>query len=388
MPNYILSILIISKNRYEYLEGCLNSLKAFPSTEVEIVVSDNSDNPEVFDRTLKTKFSDMPNITYSHTHDTLSMTKNSERAVDLSSGEYCCFIGDDDSVSLELLDVVRSLKELSLPGCVCDVASYYWPDCVFIGKKRPTLSYFRKTPKVKMLNGDDVLSDVLSFGIQDIKYLLRSYHAVVSRKVLNQVKQACDCYYPALSPDMANAVACTLLVKQYPYINQPYIISGYSYKSSSGMGLRNAHTGSLKGRAGLDPDVEDKWTPGIPKIWLGYTVWAEAGVKALEASGRSDLVRKVNLSAMFAKTWLRYPEQRKMVMEFQKSISDKLNLAFECGRFMLQWCASSLINKFKKRVVIEDSISLEVATEIVNKENKKVRSIVLSELRVDKPFAN
>lgn len=368
MANYILSILIISKNRYEYLEGCINSLRMFPKEEVEIVISDNSDNPEQFQHLLKGKFSDMPNLVYSHTFDALSMTKNSERAVELSNGEYCCFIGDDDSVSLGMIEVVRELKQLSLPGCVCDVASYYWPDCVFAGKKRPPLSYYKKEPRVKLIHSKNVISDVLSYGIQDIKYLVRTYHAVVSRAVLNQVKQKCGCYYPALSPDMANAVACTLLVDKYPYINQPLIISGYSYKSSSGMGLRNAHTGSLKGPSWLDPDVEEKWTPEIPKLWLGYTVWAEAGVKALQASGREDLIKMVNYNAMFAKTWLRYPDQRKMVLSFLPTLRDKIALAFECVRFMTKWCYNTLKKSHLQKKEVHHNISLEEAVEIVNKE--------------------
>lgn len=380
MSDYILSILIISKNRYEYLEGCINSLRVFPANEVEIVVSDNSDHPEAFQNVLKEKFSDMPNLKYSYIAEPLSVTKHSERAVKLSTGRYCCFIGDDDSVSRGMLDVVKQLEAHNLPGCVCDVATYYWPDCVFVGNKKTPLTFIEHSPKVKMLHTGKILKNVLSYGLQDIKYLARTYHSVISREVLEKVNDKCGCYYPALSPDMGNAIGCTLSIEKYPYINQPLIISGYSFKSASGMGLRKAHTGSLKDVPWLAPDVEDKWTPEIPKIWLGYTVWAEAGVKALEACGQPDMAKKVNLSAMFAKIWLRYPDQREMVMSYQHSTGDVIKLYYECARFMTRWSKDTLRGKFQKRQRVEETISLEDAVSIVNKHVGTALPAILAKL--------
>ena len=41
---YLLSIIIPTKNRYNYLLPCLETLKLFDEKEVEIVVHDNSDD--------------------------------------------------------------------------------------------------------------------------------------------------------------------------------------------------------------------------------------------------------------------------------------------------------------------------------------------------------
>jgi len=319
---------------------------------------------------LESDFNDMTNINYSHISGYYSLTGNSERVTDMAHGEYCCFIGDDDSVSMKLLDVVRFLKKNNLPGCVCDVASYYWPDIVFCGKPKPALSFTKNIQPLKMLDATDTLNKVLSYGLQDIKYLLRVYHGIVSKKVLDSIKAKTGKYSPGHSPDMANAIAATISVDKYPYFNLPLIVSGYSYNSAGGMGARNAHTGSLENCKQIDKEDIKNWAPEIPKVWLGYTVWADAGCKALKAMGRMDCINKVNLSAMLAKTWLRYPDQRQLVQEYSKGFRKKCELYFECIRFMARWSIETLCDKVNrqkgKKCIINDKISLIEACRITD----------------------
>lgn len=349
---------------------CIRSLRRLPSDEVEIVISDNSDDNSIMQSMLQCEFNDMPNINYSHTTDYYSSTGNSDRVTDMATGEYCCFIGDDDSVSMQLLDVVKYLKKNNLPGCVCDVAYYYWPDIVFRGKSKPALSFYKNVQPLKMLDAKQVMNEVLSYGLQDIKYLLRTYHGVVAKNVLDSVKTGTGKYYPGLSPDMANAVAVTASVDKYPYICLPLIVSGYSYKSTGGMGARNAHTGSLENCKHIDRDDIDNWTPEIPKVWLGYTVWAEAGCKSLMAMGCDDYIKKVNLSAMLAKTWLRYPEYRQLVYDFSGGFRKRCALYYECLRFMVRWSKEAFRNKLNERngrkYNNHDKISLIEACRIID----------------------
>jgi len=349
---------------------CIRSLRRLPPGEVEIVISDNSDDNSQMQTMLESEFKDMSNINYSHTTDYYSSSGNSERVTNMANGEYCCFIGDDDSVSMKILDVVKYLKKNNLPGCVCDVAYYYWSDMVFVGKPKPVLSFNKNVQTLKILNANDILKAALSFGLQDIKYLLRVYHGVVAKSVLDIIKAKTGTYYPGLSPDMANAVSVIVSVEKYPYINLPLIISGYSYKSTGGMGARNAHTGSLENCKHIDREDIENWTLEIPKIWLGYTVWAEAGCKALQAMGHEDYISQFNISAMLAKTLLKYPENRKLVYDYSKGFRKRCKLYFECLRFMIRWSKEELRKKLNMRkglkYINNDKISLIEACRITD----------------------
>lgn len=335
--SYLLSVVIPTKNRYDYLIECIQSLLKFDVQKVEIVISDNSDDNQPFLDVFEKTINECPNLKYYYTKEKLSQTGNSNVAFEHATGKYCCYIGDDDSLALAALDYVEYIDKKGIEAAVCDVATYHWPDVVFEGKAKPYFSYRKNPLDIKELIPLDVVNEVLSCGIQDIKFLARVYHGIISFGILNRVKDLTGSYFPGPSPDMANAMACTLMLSKYVYINQPLVISGYSYKSAGGMGLRGAHSGKLSQAKQLSSDVEEKWTVGIPKLWLGYTMWLESGLKALEALNEKKLSGKANFFAMYAKTWLKYPQYRKDVLSFISGPSAYMKFFYECIKFMLRY---------------------------------------------------
>ncbi len=367
--DYILSIIIPTKNRYQYLKDCVLSLSSLDSKTVEIIVQDNSDDNIEFKRFLS--IHDIPNLKYYHQTGQLSQTENSDLAVEKATGEYCCFIGDDDSVSTMIIPVAHFLKSRQIQACVCDVATYYWPDVVFSGSKRPPLSFDMTKAYSESLRSTHVLNQVLSYGIQDIKYLARVYHGIISRDVLLEVKEKTGSFFPGPSPDMANAISCTSIIQSYVYIHLPLIISGYSYKSAGGMGLRGAHKGRLQDSKQLPSNVEDDWDPKIPKLWLGYTMWPQSGLSALNAMRRVDLTNQMNYFAMYAKTFLKYPEYRKNVLSFMHSIKDYILFVYEVIRFGIRWSLDRLKLKIriasKQQFISWEQTSLCEAQTIVDK---------------------
>lgn len=365
--SYLLSIIIPTKNRYRYLKGCLDSLKSFDSNDVEIVVQDNSDDTTEFEDYMRENA--MPNLKYYRQTGKLSQTDNSDLAVGKATGKYCCFIGDDDSLSSWTIQIVRIMEKEGVEACVCNVATYFWDDVVFEGASRPPLSFFRGTPNVKVLKSDKVIKRVMSFGLQDIARLARVYHGIVSKHLLDKVKSVCGSYFPGPSPDMANAISCTSSIDKYIYVNMPLIISGFSYKSAGGMGMRGAHKGSLKASDQLPANVEDGWDVRIPKAWLGYTIWPQSGLCAARAMGITNLP-KMNYHAMYAKTYLRYPDYRSTVMQFCPTSQSKLKLWAECMRFAIRYGlekARIMYRKYRGTIYsTSEHISLDEAKRIVD----------------------
>ena len=367
---YLLSVIIPTKDRYEYLKGCLQSLIRIGSSEVEIVVQDNTEcNQEIVDFIEKLQW---PHIKYFHDASPLSQTGNSDLAVGHATGEYCTYIGDDDSIAKSAIEAARYLHSHSIPACVNNVATYHWPDVVFQGKKKPALTFYNCDCKIHTLKSKDTMKSFLKWGCQDIKFLPRIYHGIISRKVLEEIKDKTGSYFPGPSPDMANAVSALLLIDEYVYIELPLIVSGYSYKSAGGMGLRGAHSGKLSGVKQLPANAEAEWSPRIPKVWLGYTVWPESAEKAFIHMKEDHYIDSINYNAMYAKTFLKYSAYRKMVMENVKGLRNKVGFAFECIRFMIRWLKEhSLVwlrTKTGRQFVIESNISLQDACDKVDHE--------------------
>ncbi|MBR3419158.1 MAG: glycosyltransferase family 2 protein [Oscillospiraceae bacterium] len=366
---YLLSVVIPTKNRYEYLKECLKSLADLNSDKIEIIVQDNTlQNEEIisFIEALDSK-----HIKYFHSTAELSQTGNSDLAVSHVTGEYCTYIGDDDALCRSAIDAAEYMKKNHILACVNDVATYHWPDVVFEHEKKPALSFDNRECTVRMLDSKKVMDDFLSWGCQDIKYLPRIYHAIIHRSVLEKIKEKTGSYFPGPSPDMANAVSALLLMKRYAYISLPLILSGYSYKSAGGMGLRGAHSGSLSAVKQLPANAEAEWSPRIPKVWLGYTVWPESAEKAFIRMDQEAYISRINYHAMYAKIFLKYPDYRMMVLKNIKGISGFFHFVFECFRFMFRWFGerndSQRRKKSGRQYIIKENISLLQACKTVDK---------------------
>lgn len=369
--DYLLSIVIPTKNRYKYLKETLRNLSRLDGSKAEIVVQDNTEDNSEIQKVLNRL--NKANIKYFHCTDDLSQTENSELAVSHSTGEYCCYIGDDDTVLQDIITMTEYLKENSYESCICDQVRFYWPDVVF-ERKRAWLRYNTKKYKTIILHSDKALKKSMSYGMQDIDFLPRVYHGIVSKKVLEKIREITGSYFPGPSPDMANAVACSLLVDKYIYTQLPLIFSGVGFTSGAGMGQRGAHKGSLKDAKQLPKDAEERWSERIPKVWLGYTVWTESAEKAMIAMGKKDLLNKINIPAMEAKVFLKYPEYRKMILERLKDLPHFIKFGIECFRFVAKYFYAE--EKLKIRIFlglvisVNHSLSFEEAFDYVSQSNK------------------
>lgn len=369
--SYLLSVIIPTKDRYIYLKECIDTLSQLDKEKVEVVISDNTIDNREFVNFLESKYSDFHNIKYYHSTETLSQTGNSDLALSKATGEYCCYIGDDDTIAEYAIELTEYLKANDIKACVFNMATYHWPDVVYEGKEQPSLTFDLRPKRIQLLKGEKVLKQVLSEGIQKIGFIPRVYHGIISKAVLDQIKDITGSYFPGPSPDMANGIASLLLIDKYIYCRYPVVISGFSFKSAGGMGLRGEHKGKLTGVKQLSPDVEKEWTTEIPKLWLGYTIWLEAGIKAIQRMKREDLMSKINYHAMYAKSYLRYPEYRDVFRNQNKGLCSYIKFGYECCRFMIKWTINKIEYKIRvarglQFISYDRSITLTDAFNMVN----------------------
>jgi len=374
--SYLLSVIIPTKDRYLYLKDCLKSLVSIKSSEIEIVVQDNTtDNDEIKKYIKDLKW---PHIKYYHESKPLSQSENSELAVKNATGKYICYIGDDDTITSQMIEIVKWLNSKNIESCIFPVAIYYWPDVVFKFFKYPTLSFSKGKIKIRYLNPIKELKRCLAKGATTLENMPKVYHGIVSKEALDEVYRKTGFYFPGPSPDMANATALSLIIKEHIRIEIPLMISGYSYKSAGGMGLRGAHKARIKDVAQLPADTEENWETRIPKVWLASTIWCESCVKALRAMKEEKLIERIDWNYLYAKMLVFNLEFLSDIKPHMQKFSSILHtykwfillLSQRSCNFILNFIRTKL--KITSKKTYNEVQSLQAAMEIVNNYNKSI----------------
>jgi len=318
MNTPILSIVVPTKNRYEYLKVLINELLSNENNTFEIVVNDNSEDNSEFYEYINT-ISD-ERLIYQHIGKWLSVVENCDLAISLSSGKYICMLGDDDGILIpKALELIDLMENKNYQAAVLTQLSYSWPDSSHILWKNISgkLVIPKFTNTIKHQNTNDELKKVLSEGAGfGLKNLPRVYHAIVKKDVLDKMKSETGTYFPGPSPDMANAVGLTKYMQQHVYVDFPIIISGHSKKSTNGQGALKKHHGQVKNQPFLPSDTVEKWTNKVPFFWSVPTIYAESARRALVETKRKD---QINYNCLYATCLLYESTYHKEVFKSIKS---------------------------------------------------------------------
>ena len=294
----LLSIVIPTKNRYTYLLSFIELCATFSNRDFELVIQDNSDdNREILEYLSKGAYDF---VAYHYDPSPLSMSENSELAVQHAQGRYICFMGDDDLLSEKLVDFVAYMEQKDIDSAIFQLAQYNWPGVVHKAHRFPNLVIYAFDGQMRRINVKREYRRLLTTGAVSLEHMPQLYHGVVRRTVLDQVYAACGTYFPGPSPDMAVSVALSQFVKKHVRFNVPLISSGASPKSSAGLGARHMHKGELKSVSFLPKDIEEKWDERIPRVWTGPTIYAQSTFEALKASGREKDIGRFNFTYFLA----------------------------------------------------------------------------------------
>lgn len=336
----ILSIVIPTKNRYEYLEILIKVLLETNSNEFELIIQDNSDDNSMFLKYIN-HYSKDKRLKYSHTSGWLSVIDNCDLGINSAIGIYICMLGDDDGILLEnSITLCHWLLERKIDAALVNVISYSWPDIThavwgdrFSGKLENKLFSF----KSEIIETKKELVNVCKTGGSiGLGKLPRVYHAFVSKQKLVELNKETRTNFPGPSPDMANAVGLCKYIDQYIYVDFPSIIAGHSKKSTAGQGGMKEHHGAIENQSHLPKNTKQEWTREIPLFWSGPTIYAESASKALEKTNNYSY--SLNYSYLYA-CCLVYEKQYKSKV-IKKMLNQKSILI---GIFV---CLKVIINVF------------------------------------------
>lgn len=316
----LLSIVVPTKDRYYYLEKLVELIDSFKSDEIEMVIQDNSDDNSSFLEYLS--HHNYPFIKYDYKHGQIPMSTNSDYAILNSSGEYVCFIGDDDGVTRYIVDCAKWMKKNDVEAVLPTNISYNWPDCkgsnYFDLRSTMFIPHRYREPKIKFANGEQMLEDLIYRGCIDRGKLPLVYHGLVSRTTLDKIYEKGQTYFPASSPDIANGVALSLIVEKFAIVNAPIVISGASKFHGGGAALVHKKYAELSDIPWLLPESIENWESSLPKIGVGLSIWPDSAIKAMRYMGREDLIQKINFSRLYALFIAVHYDIREMVLSKTK----------------------------------------------------------------------
>lgn len=230
----LISIVIPTRDRPEYLQHAIGT--ALTSSrgsllDVEIVVCDNASSESTAECVGTIRDS---RIVYKRVDHRISMRANFEMGLNIASGDYFVFIGDDDGFSV---DGIRVLSKILRSG---NYEVVNWPQTNYTW---PGIGSNNGWGKIRYRNFDGGLHsrDLSSLGGRFLSANYHNYHqgaliyhGCVSRSVIESVKRNTGSdYFLGASPDLFAAVAnCFSGFGSLGYVDYSVTIGGASPKSN------------------------------------------------------------------------------------------------------------------------------------------------------------
>ena len=330
MKTPLISVAIATKNRQKYCIEAIKSILAYDNPDIEIAVADNSATDEVkkFVEDLNSPF-----IRYFFdSEDNVSSIENFNRAMSLTTGHYVMLIGDDDSILPKAVEIAKWAKENNVDSiCSQENLIYYWPQVLDQYPNGVMISP-PSTGKIRKIDFEKQLSALLENGLQ--LYLLyqlpKTYHGLVKRSLMEEIKNRVGHYYGGLSPDLYSSIAVSCVVKNHFVIDEPLSIAGVCATSTTADNFKGLHSGSLDGIPHLRNRPHYIFSDKIPLYYSVNTIWAESGLKALEELNEQDLLQKFNIYRLIVQAWI---HNRKFIASIMKEKHKDLLDRHSSGKF-------------------------------------------------------
>lgn len=315
----LLSIIVPTKDRYKYLISLMELISEFNNEEVELVVQDNSDDNSSFLSFMEER--KYPFVVYNYHKGQLPMSVNADKAILNSNGEYVCFIGDDDGVTVDIIECAKYMKNNNIDAMRSIPASYYWPEVgssrfVYLGGR---CVYDKPKSSIKELSTKDALDELLKIGFIDRGDLPLVYHGIVSRRALNLVYEKVKTFFPGSSPDISSGIALSLVIDKVYRYNKIVTFSGASKFHGGGVYTLGKKHPDLVDIKWLLPGAVDNWDSRLPKIGEGDPIWCDSSIKTLACMGRADLIDQINFENLYVHFALQNKDLKYMSLELTKN---------------------------------------------------------------------
>ncbi|EMN6201063.1 glycosyltransferase family 2 protein [Vibrio vulnificus] len=317
----ILSIVIPTKGRNEYLIKTIRTILDMDLSNVEILIQDNNEIDEissVFEEEISFGL-----VSYFHEPKPLSFVDNFELAISRVKGDYITLIGDDDLINPEIIDVVTIAQEKSIDAIVpANKLHFLWPNSNLVSRTLNgiasdsilfTIKKFGGS--LELVNSRKELEKVLKNGGVDYlkSKMPRLYHGIVCKEVIDKIRTSEGRVFGGLTPDIYVSSKISQYADKVVFFDYPLTIPGACNKSGSVASATGAHTGLLKEAPHFKYRGDYEWNGLVPKIYSVETIWADTVFASV--SHCPDLTEKIDTSLLNSICYYKY----KSLREYQEN---------------------------------------------------------------------
>jgi len=347
--NPLLSIIIPTRNRCKYASKTIKAILDIPSDKFELVIQDNSDSNELIGAVGD--YAHDVRLRYEHDPSTLSMGENFDKAIYRASGEFTCCMGDDDTVSMDIVAVCEWAKTNNLDAILDNWrVSYYWPD--FGGSGELRISKF--SGKAKLLDPELELKRCVISGGVGMQRLPRVYLGLVRRSCLMDAMEKIKGHQAGLSPDMYLTVSTASSLKRLCALDYPIVIAGFSAAGAGYLIAHKRHEGRLEDAFHLRARPTYQWPEVLPKFYSVHTFFAESVWEAINATNRKDLIRRFNFPFLYLVCFFLYPKYRNEIRASRRYlkrtvIRNDVYYYFSTARHLCEITCSLIFKRIEQR---------------------------------------
>lgn len=291
----LLSVAIPTKNRQYYCIEVIKHILSYDNKNFELVIQDNSD-----DRTIEQFVSTIEDkrLKYVYTNEAISSVENMSRSIALTSGEYVCMIGDDDTILPTIFEYVKYMKENDIdsisPGYIPE---YFWPNNETGNSGTLKIIKTRFISEYQQIEPIKRLEKLFENGIVNYSSynLPRVYHGLIKKEVLDKIYNEIGAYFAGLSPDIYSTVALSSLVKKHFLVRGTFTIAGVCPQSTTSQSRLGGHKGELYVAPHLKNNSDYNWDSLIPKYYSVETIWAETAITAARDFKLNNIISLFNV---------------------------------------------------------------------------------------------
>lgn len=282
MSNPLISIVIPTHNRARYAVPTLQCVLSIPAN-IEVVVSDTSTHDHISEHFVNDPAWSRVRLVRPTTP--LSVVDNFNEGLRQASGDYLLFLGDDDFVTPEIVELLVWAKRNQVDAIQLKFpAHYYWPD--FIHRRRGnhhagTLHFGRFSGLVTRHNAKAALKEAaknLGGGVFDMP---RAYAGIISKKLAERIIDKHDSLFGGVSPDIYSAALIADSATHCVCIDYPIVIPGSSGASTAGQSANGKHVSALRDNPHIGAFKNLVWDELVPEFYSVPTVWSYSLMRAL-----------------------------------------------------------------------------------------------------------
>ena len=285
----LITFVIPTRNRQNCLLSLLGVLERFYAQKSQlfnVVILDNSDKETLSQRVTNLSFP----VEYIYSNEQLSVVDNFNQGVNYLSGEYACFIGDDDLISERIFDLAELMKNQAIDAAVVSPktkAIYFWPGIIDArwGDVGGNLYFSECSGKVRIIDTHSAIQASKSRVCDGPLNLPRAYSGLIAKRCIDQVVEKYGALFGGCSPDIYSSRLLSSVVKRYVVVELPFLVAGASKMSTSAARSERSDIGGLRDNDHIGRFGHLHWDPIIPEFYSPFTVWSQSYLHAEELLG-------------------------------------------------------------------------------------------------------